>query len=220
MKRLFGIKRLSILFTALFLLSGLCGAANATPIINYSHAPGLNNFTSPYAGVTVQDFNDSTSLGWSGSFAVVTGSVSGKYAAPFGDTLADGTPYLTVPNPDTNGSGSATKTLGGINNYLGLWWGSVDTYNTIISKFNDTVVYSFNGSLLPSSNGNQVVGGSFYVNFLDLPNFDSFTLTSTEFAFEADNIAVGRVPEPSTLLLLGSGLLGLCGFKLRKKVRG
>ena len=41
-------------------------------------------------------------------------------------------------------------------------------------------------------------------------------MSSSQFAFEADNIAIGVVPEPLTLILLGSGLLGL--FGLRRKI--
>lgn len=58
-----------------------------------------------------------------------------------------------------------------------------------------------------------------YVNFFDLPEFDSFTLSSTGFSFEVDNIALGKnpVPEPSTMLLFGLGFLGLARVSRRKK---
>ena len=130
----------------------------------------------------------------------------------------DATKYVSAPNPSSNGSGSYTATLPQAYNYLGLFWGSVDTYNTLVLYNEGEEVVSFTGTFVanPSvANGNQSAPGeNFYINFFGLPEFDGFALFSNGFAFEADNIAVAKlaVAEPSTMLLLGLGLVLLGGF--------
>jgi hypothetical protein len=37
------------------------------------------------------------------------------------------------------------------------------------------------------------------------------------YAFEADNISIGVVPEPTTMLLLGLGLIGMAGVRRFRK---
>ena len=197
-------------------LIGICAsAAHAVPVISLS-ASGVT--TTAIAGATTINF-DNGLCGYStcsGNYQIVSGSVSGQYAQPAGTN----SPYLTVPNPVSNGT--ANFSLGTQANYFGLFWGSIDTYNTISFLLNGTVVASYSGAQFPPllANGGQTGDMSNrYINFefVNGEMFDAVRFTSTNFAFESDNhsyraVSGGSVPAPGPLALFG---LGLAALRLR-----
>lgn len=193
-------KLLSACGVALF-----ASSAQATVMYTFEDAGVL---TSQVAGAQTIDFNDGTC----GAYVqctggeIVSGSVSGQYATPYGVTDR----YLTV------GNGTATLSLNGTYDYFGLYWGSIDSYNYLSFYLDDTLVKTFGGSDLPPlvADGNQVEWSSNrYLNFLftDGDVFNRIVLRSDGFAFESDNHAVRAVsvPEPGTLALLAAGLFGI-----------
>jgi fibronectin-binding autotransporter adhesin len=132
----------------------------------------------------------------SGNSGIVVGS-SSVTAAPFVGPLPgarDTTNYLSI-----GGNGTETITFASEKNAFGLYWGSLDSYNTI--KFYDgtTLVASYTGNdILPLfPTGNQ---GSFasngYVEFSGLHSFNKVVLGSSSNAFEIDNISAGNIPSP------------------------
>jgi hypothetical protein len=221
------MKKFTTLISAFALLFGLYGAAHAVTI-NYGQTilGDGNSLTSPVSGAIIETFDPAVNQPWSrtptgGGFSIVSGSVDGLYSAPAGALgVRESSNYITVPistNP-----GSVNTAFGASYNYLGIWWGSIDLYNTISFFDGTTLVASFTGGQLPApdpADGNQTaLNTNRYVNFYFGPlSFNNFTMTSSEKAFEADNIAVANVPEPTTMLLLGLGLLGMAGVRRFKK---
>src|SRR5690606_17613713 len=132
---------------------------------------------------------------------IVSGNASGTYARPYNDL----THYVSA-DPQT---GPVSVDFGGDFNYLGLYWGSVDSYNSIDLYLDSVKVATITGSdAMAVANGDQGPEGSDYFNISDV-TFDSATFTSTSYALEFDNLALVKasdVPEPATLALFGTAL--------------
>ena len=150
-----------------------------------NNGAGSGNFLDAALGATFSS---------TGNAGIVNGS-SGVSGAPFigpSPGHADDTNYLSI-----GAGGTETITFASHQNAFGLYWGSVDPYNTL--KFYDglTLVASYTGADISPlfATGNQ---GSFnangYVEFSGLHSFDKVVLGSTSNAFEVDNISAGTVP--------------------------
>ncbi|HET9444735.1 MAG TPA: PEP-CTERM sorting domain-containing protein [Steroidobacteraceae bacterium] len=180
-------------------------------------------YTTQVAGATTVNWNDYSCGAYAncyGDGALVTGSSSGRYASPYGISSA----YLTVPY--NHSAGAVTLRTPGSYNYFGLYWGSLDLYNSIHFYSGGSLVGSYDGgdiAPLLATGGQSSWASNRYVNFLftDGDLFDRIVLVSTNWAFESDNHAFGNiaaaVPEPGTLAMFGLGLMGLGGMALRRQ---
>jgi PEP-CTERM motif-containing protein len=214
---------------------GLSSAGNAAsitilppgdiePPAGYGSGATFDNVSAEAYGSTVPfgSFVDGGAA-FSGSGVVMNnfgqGSL-GLYATPFGDT----TNYMAVL-----GGGSEEIAYSRPKTSFGLYWGSVDTYNSLTFYNGDALVATFTGADLGPSvnaNGGQTdYASNAYVVMTALPQFDRVVAASSSNSFEFDNVVAGgatqfstAVPEPSTwgMLLLGFAGLGYAGFRRSK----
>lgn len=233
------MKKLVTISLAITMILAVSGVAQATLTWNYAYIDSTtHDLSSPYTsldGFAVDTFNGGVRGDWAygGNFAIRNGDVSGKASAPYDGELPgtgkDTTDYLAVPDldPSVNDGSVSIATVsfgGGEYSYLGLHWGSMDTYNEIAfflgAVEQDTVDGgpTLLGGVNRNGEGEQLVRNSnSYVNIFTDFNFDSIELRSYDttvgaspYAFELDNLTVAVIPAPGAVLLgsLGVGLVG------------
>jgi hypothetical protein len=195
------------------------GAPTGVIYANFDGLP-LGNAGGTSNGITVS---------FTGDGQAVQGSETDVYAAPYLSS-GNGTPFGDPSNgPDTTtylttGIGSVILTMPGQAMYLGLLWGSVDSYNTLSFYEGSTLIGSVTGTQVTSNaDGDQGQNGTFYVNINSSQCFDKVVATSSSYAFEFDNVAynASSVPEPSSVVLALAAVGGLLPSNTyRRRKRG
>jgi hypothetical protein len=199
----------------------MSGAASAAVTVSTTTS-GTDPASDPGFGsqVLIYDFDSLNPAAGdlTGDFKIeVAPGQAGVSAAPAGTPA--GTRFLTVPSQSS--SGSAELKLGGNYKFVSFYWGSIDDYNTLeLLDSGGNVLFEIDGDELPAptaANGNQTAPTSnrrvFFAS--DSANIAGFRMTSTQFAFEIDNVA-GAVPEPATWAMMVGGF-GLLGFAARRR---
>jgi PEP-CTERM motif len=214
---------------------GLSGAGHAAtiavlsagdlgPPAGYGSGATFDSVSAEVYGSTVpfgSFFDGGTAFSGSGVVMNNGGQGSlGLYATPYGDT----TNYMAVL-----GGGSEAIAYSSLKNSFGLYWGSVDTYNSLAFYNGDTLVATITGADVDppvNANGGQTdYASNGYVLITALPQFDRVVAASSSNSFEFDNVVAGgatqistAVPEPSTwaMLLLGFAGLGYAASRRSK----
>jgi hypothetical protein len=183
---------------------------------------------SSVGGTTLFDLNGTISvpagvtIGHTGDDKIVSSSLANSFQAPSGDTSK----YLAIGINNQPGSVS----ISGLNlTYLGFYWGSIDSYNTVTLTLSDGSTQTFTGcGILSPAPCVQNSGQDQYVNFkvLGLGDITGISLSSTFAALEVDNFAViGQtsstppVPEASTWFMMILGFLSVGFVAYRRKGR-
>jgi hypothetical protein len=152
-------------------------------------------------------------------------SFGGGYSLPTAKTLGNTTSFDSFINPKVVGGGSfdfSALTDGMAISMSGFGWSPFINNTTLWSKTIGTTVYSFNMTSLvidTQSDDNLTIEGTGIAKitgFTDTAGTWVLTANTKNQTFSFSGSSGVNVPEPLTLILFGTGLLGLAG--LRRKL--
>lgn len=127
------------------------------------------------------------SISYSGTSGIYMGNVAGRTAAPWTPTGLETRNYFsTQPN------GAITINYSQNQQYFGIMWGSVDSYNSLSFYNNNTLIDQVGGrDVVQNPNGSQAATGTYFANFNFAADsgFNRVVFSSTSPAFEFNMIA-------------------------------
>jgi len=210
------------LVKSLLASAALAASFGAQAIVTGSLAPGP---TGPLIPLTTENFGQPCVTPAAGNncalgpLAAPVATISGGtiYATDmqFADDVQPGVPFLAAGPSSTS---PAVVTFLGGTSFLGLLWGSPDTYNVLTLRDNNMIDYVFTTMSLgfPVQNGDQSFNQ--YVEFFASAGtlITTATFASGTDAFETTQFSVTPIPEPETYALMLAGLAAL-GFIGRRR---
>jgi hypothetical protein len=126
-------------------------------------------------------------IGYSGTSGIYMGNVAGITAAPWTPTGIETRNYFA-----TQPGGAVTINYAQNQQYFGIMWGSVDSYNSLSFYNNNQLVEEVNGrDVVRNPSGNQAATGTYFANFNFSSNasFNRVVFSSSTPAFEFNMIA-------------------------------
>ena len=194
-------KRLVVVLAAGLMLFGFASMANANTLIDFdSYANGQNLNGVNLGGVTLTN----------------PSGVVNVFA-----NNDNGAGFLSAPNSVSSPSGTTNPLVGTFDqavNFVSLWagdGGGPDSDSWQLQLFDAQV----GGNLLASLNSGIWIGNPYTNLSYSASNIWRFEAnwTGPEYGIAYDDLEFNAVPEPATMLLLGTGLVGVAGAARRRK---